>query len=253
MPQHTTQLNDFTASASMDAFLSRPFRWKAPVPFDVHPRSENQLIEGRLAGLMQNPTSIIARDVFIGGLDDQYDHGHQSKEFATSSHAPHWYRSMAVALWWALEHGDHVDGLLSAVLRWWSCDAWVREQYLVPHGPLAGKVIGWGARNGAFNGQNDLRDIVDALLARRPLDGKQKHTLSNASKNADTFGAHVIQSLIAKHSSTLNTIKPIEPKIAYDLTIVRTSDALTCTCKNPDKKDPHILNVDYQSGKVSIS
>jgi hypothetical protein len=256
-PQHTTQLNDYTSSASMDAFLGHPFRWKAPVPFNVHPRSENQLVEGTLAGLMQNSISIVARKAFIDLLDRYRTTGHQGKEFATPSHSPHWYRPMSVALWWGIEHQITQADVLNSVIRWWCYDAWVRDQYRVPHGPLAGQIIGWGARDNGFKGHNDIRDIIDALLisngSRNSLNKKQFHILSNAEHNADTFGAFVIQILLTKHSDILSQIKPEKPVIAYDLDIVRTSDALTCTCHDPDPKDSHIVNVDYSAGKVTVS
>lgn len=257
-PQHATQLNDYTASASMDAFYSRPFRWHAPVPFDVHPRSENQLVEGSLAGLMQNPGSEIAHKALLDLLDGYHRKGHQGKEFGTPSHSPHWYRPQSVALWWAIEHQDTHPDVLDSVIRWWSYDQWVRDQYRIPDGPLAGQVIGWGARDNGFKGHNEVRDIVDALMLsatdkKVKLSSKQNHTLSNAERNADTFSCFVMKVLLAKHSDILATIKPEKPVIAFDLDINRTDEALTCTCKNPDAKDPRVVNVDYRTGKVIIS
>lgn len=254
MPSHhATQLNDYTSSASMDAFLSHPFRWIAPMPFDVHPRSENQLFEGTLAGLIQNPSSIIAYKALIDLLDRYDKTGHQGKEFATPSHAPHWYRPAAVGLWWAIEHQKTHPDILDALIHWWCYDQWIRDQYRVPRGALANQIIGWGARDGGFKGHNEIRDIVDALLSSHPLNRKQKHTLSNASKNADTFSLFVLQSLVTKHSDVITMIKPIKPSIDYALEFSYTDEALTCTCHNPQSTDPHVINVDYSIGKVSIT
>jgi len=252
MPQHSTQLNDYTASVSMDYFFSRvAYRWRAPVPFSVHPRSENQLAEGTLGGLIQNPDSPIAHKAFVDLLDNYTTFGHQGKEFGTPSHSPHWYRTMSVALKWAIDHrSTHIDVFVD-VLRWWCFDAWVRDQYRVPSGPLHDHIIGWGARFNN-NGDNDVRNVIDALL-RGQKTTKGKKFFDNAAVSADTFGALVVASLVRDHSDVLAMIKPVRPVISFDLSITKTDEALTCTCKNPDAKDPHVVNVDYKSGKVSVS
>jgi len=247
---HTQQLNDLTAGVSMDAYFGRSFRWRAPVPFNIHPRSENQLIEGRLAGLIQNPYLPVARTEFLNHLDGDYHYGHQGGEFATPSHAPHWYRAMSVALWWAIEHRFTHGEVFTRVVRWWSCDAWVRNQYRVPSGPLADHIIGWGARFDN-NGDNDTRNVVDALLTGRPT-GKPKKYFVNAARFADTFAALVIQSLINSHADILATNKPEKPVIAYDLTITRDARGLDCECRNPQGADPRRVSVDFEQGKVIV-
>jgi hypothetical protein len=247
---HSGQTNDLTASVSMSAYLSRPFTWTAPIPWNIG-GSDNQKAEGRLAGLLQNPNSSVARRTFLATL--QAPNGdptpHQGGEFGTPSHAPHWYRLMSVAKWWS-HNNLHITDIATAIDRWWAEDLWIRNRYRIPSGPLKNRIIGWGARDNGFKGHNDIRDIVDAILSNRPLDGKSKHIVSNAINNKDTFSLHVLSDLMSK--GAFSGIIEVRPIIAYDLTINVTSESLTCECKNPDPKDPHNLTVDFASGNVAI-
>jgi hypothetical protein len=249
---HDTQTNDYLADACMDAYFGRPPRWKAPVPWTLG-GSENHKIEGSVLGLIQNPGSPVALRELIRRLEQQTVSGHQGKELATPSHAPHWYRAMSMALWFATKHPE-LGGLLETVRSWWAADSWIREQYRVPRGPLAGQVIGWGGR---FNGggRNEVRDVIDTLIRDSAGDKgagvrKSGKYFENAKVFRDTFPVVVVRDLAAQGS--FRGVEPEKPAFGYDLTIDRRSDSLSCICSNPAGGDPREVHVDYESGKVQV-
>lgn len=250
---HSQQLNDLTASVSISAYLNRPFTWHAPVPWNVG-GSENQKAEGKLAGLLQNRTSLIASQEFLAVFQTKRGETltHQGKEYATTTHAPHWYRLMSVALWYATKF-VHSTPLFDAIINWWREDQFIRDQYRVPFGPLTNQIIGWGARDGGMHGHDTsgLRDIVDALIMKRPLDSKQTHIVANATNNKDTFALRVISDIVREHDAFASiATNAIQPKIVFDLQVVKTETYLECNCANPDANSPHNIRVDFATGKV---
>ena len=245
---HDSQLNDKLADECMNAYFNREFKWLVPMPWNIG-GSENHKIEGTVVGLIQNPNSSLAIKQLVSRLKFQDKSGHQGKEFATPTHAPHWYRAMSIAMW----IGDKINNhdVIEAVKSWWSHDAWVRDEYRISTGPLKGDIIGWGARFGHTQGQSQVRNVIDRLINLQPVNNiTGSNFFEKAKIFRDTFPALVVKELVER--KLFDGIQPVKPSILYQLEIDKKDDSLICRCDNPAPGDPRLVNVNYATGFINV-
>lgn len=247
-PLEREQTNDLTGRAVMDAMYGNPIEYRMPVPFNWPKTTNNHKREGRAAGMMQDPCEGEALDLFLEWLRDERETGHMGPELLSDSHYPHHARPMASAHRWAWDRrtkGRKWAELYDETRAWWARDVWLCDLYLVPSGPLAGQIVGWGAR--FAGGRKDERNIIQALINGRD-DGKGEGYYRRAATRPDTFPCLVVRELV--RDGAFQGIEPVQPRVAYTLTVTQHADGHACDVVGQSPKDPSRVVVRYSDGLV---
>lgn len=248
--------DEYTSGALMDAYFGRPVRYKMPLPW-TWGGTINHRREGMVAALWQARGGAVkvALEQLLGFLRHERETGHCGTELLTPSHAAHHYRAMACALriaWDRTRRARHLplwDVLLGEVLDWWDREGRLCVELLVTHGPLAGRIVGWGARF-SKGGNSDERNVTWALI-RGWRHRKSEGYFKRAITRPDTFPCLVVRQLVADGAFDRFLDSSVSGLVvAFPLAITRHENGHVCQVEGQSPKDPDRVVVRYSDGLV---